>query len=146
MPMTPLRSARASRGYLLIETAVSGALFAILLASLFAELARARNQNVAASRDVVASQLVLECVERLRTVGLASTNSTCNTLPMPAGYTRILNVDGATTNEVVTLFNPPTSRNIPYKRAVVTVRYNINTGGNVGAVQTRQSQTTTRLY
>ena len=47
--------ANRSRGYVLIEVMVGGALFAVLVSVLLTQLAEARTRNVIAGRDVVAA-------------------------------------------------------------------------------------------
>lgn len=71
--------ANRSRGYVLIEVMVGGALFAVLVSVLLTQLAEARTRNVIAGRDVVAAQLVQEQLGRERAAGYAGTPSaTCN--------------------------------------------------------------------
>ena len=60
-----------ARGYLLIDIMIAGSIAAVVIASLLSILATARTKNTAATRDVVATQLVLEKFDRERSKGFA---------------------------------------------------------------------------
>src|ERR1043166_1493258 len=126
MPVTttpPARRKKGPRGYLLMEVTIAGAITAIMLAGIFTELARSRALNAMAAREVTASQVVLQCSEKLRAIGIAATNASCNALPTPAGFTRT--VTSTTGNEQMTT---PTGalRNIPFAEFTVKVQFTVS--------------------
>ena len=125
---------RTSRGFLLLDVMVGGALVALILATLLVILASARAKNVAASRDLVATQLVLEEIDRQRAASFA------NVPLLPASpvvttsgtYLRSASQPAAG-NESIIGFS------LPFKDVMVKVTYE-------SEGKTRTSQATTRIY
>ncbi|MBI1947978.1 MAG: hypothetical protein HYS27_19970 [Deltaproteobacteria bacterium] len=138
---------KSPRGYLLFEAAMGGAIIAIVIGGLLSEITRSRALNVAGSRDVESSQLVLERMEAMRN-SAASSVANFNALAagtpadagVPAGYTRTTTVSGILTEATPLPNNGAFTLN--YKDVTVTVTYNIK----LSQVETRQSQATVRVY
>lgn len=135
---------RKHRGYLLIDIMIGGAMAAVIIAGVLTVLANARAKNVAAARDVVASQLVLEKLEQQRSLGFAGVAAA--TEPTVAGVTgafkREVTVSAIGTDTVVSGTHTSTLR---FRDVTVTVTYKVGEllqrGGG-----TRTSQATTRVY
>lgn len=75
------------RGYLMIDIMVGGALAAVVIAGLLTVLASARQKNVAATRDIIATQLVVEKLEQQRAAGFTALTVGTATEPEVAGQT-----------------------------------------------------------
>ena len=115
---------KPERGYVLLEVAMGGAMVAVVVFGLLANLAESRTRNVIGGRDVIASQLALDKIEmqRARGYGTAGTNCVAGEVIQNQGvYTR----DCATTG--------PSSRamfgvTVNYKVVTVSVSYRTSLG------------------
>lgn len=126
---------RTSRGFLLLDVMVGGALVALILATLLVILASARAKNVAASRDLVATQLVLEEIDRQRAASLFEGVPLPTTSPVvttSGTYLRSASMP-ASGDESIGGFQ------LPFKDVMVKVTYQ-------SEGKTRTSQATTRIY
>lgn len=135
--MTPLRT----RGYLLIDVMIAGALAAVVIVSVLTVLANARARNVAAARDVIATQLVLEKLDQVRSVAFASLAGAAGDEPAVAdvnGTYRRLTTVGPLANETVS------GTPLPFRDVTVMVSYSTN-AFSAGVAQ-RETQATTRVY
>lgn len=133
---------RNPRGYLLIDIMIGGALAAIVITGILTVLANARARNTNAARDVIASQLVLERIDQVRSQAFATINSTPDENPVTGAnirgnYRRRTQVSTTGSPENVGGFS------LPFKDVTVTVTY---TTGAVTGATTRTTQATTRVY
>lgn len=130
-----------TRGFLLIDVMIAGALAAVVIGSVLSVLANARSKNVAAARDVIATQLVLEKLDQVRSLpfgSLAGAAGTEATVPNVTGkYARVTAVT-ASANETVS------STAMPFRDVTVTVTYTSDAFGP--GAGTRATQATTRVY
>jgi type II secretory pathway pseudopilin PulG len=131
------------RGYLLIDIMIGGALAAVVIAGIMTVLSSARTRNVHATRDVVASQIVLDQLERCRAAGFAGVGGA----KCPPGATNVVN-NGTNYTRTVTISTTGSpdvlgTVSIPFKDVTVTVTY---VGERFSQTPTRQSQATTRIY
>jgi Tfp pilus assembly protein PilV len=130
------------RGFLLIDVMVAGAIAAVGVASVLPLVANARAKNVAAARDVIASQLVLEKIEQVRSLSYAAVAD--------AGLTEasVANVTGTFTRVTTTATagSPETVSGtaLPFIDVTVTVTYSSNAYGT--GLGMRATQATTRIY
>ena len=136
------------RAYLLIDVMIGGALAAVVIAGLLSVLVDARAKNVQATRDVVATQLVLESLERCRAAGFAGVSGATCPLAAPPGtavpgqtgnYKRSIQSSVAGSPETINAIQ------LPFKDVTVTVTYVVG-GPTAGTNATRTSQATTRIY
>ena len=125
---------RTSRGFLLLDVMVGGALVALILATLLVILASARAKNVAASRDLVATQLVLEEIDRQRAASYANVPlfPASPVVTTSGTYLRSASMP-ASDDESIGGFQ------LPFKDVMVKVTYQ-------SEGKTRTSQATTRIY
>ena len=145
--MRLIESTPKRRGFLLIDVMIAGAIAAVVIAGILTVIASARSANVAAARDVIAAQLVLEKIDQMRSEPFAAlTTGTFSTENPVAGatgrYQRVVTVSGIVTDTVVsgTSSNALSGRNI-----TVTVTY-VSDAANIANNTTRTSAATTRVY
>lgn len=125
-----LRGFQPARGYILLEITIGGALIALLIASLLTQVAQARVDNVIAGREIVASQLLQEKIERERARGFVAGGSCspAETNTVVAGqqgtYRRTCVRDAAATQTIGS--GPAVTVN--YNDVKVTVTYDTNKG------------------
>ena len=125
------------RGYLLIDVMIGGVLVAIVLATILSVVLHARSRNVYAARDVVATQLVLERLDQVRSQAFGA---------IAAGTTTEATVAGITSGRysrttVITTGNTNGGGfTLDFKEIRVTVTYTTQDSG------VRTSQATTRVY
>lgn len=122
-----------ARAYILLEVAVGGAMVAVVIVSLLGVLADARNRNVYAGRDVIASQLVLEKLEEYRASGGTTACATETLVPNVQGvYARVCTPASAATNV--------NGVAVTYNEAAVTVTYQTHDGPRTVSGVTRVYQ------
>lgn len=128
---------RRARGFLLIDIMVGGAIAAVVIAGMLTLLVSARNKNVVATRDAVATQLVLERIDKERSRPFTSLATGTAVEAVVAGqtgkYRRETTIGGALTESVG-------SFSLPFRDITVVVTYNTVEG------PTRRSQASTRYY
>jgi hypothetical protein len=116
----PIRP-RGRRGYMLLEVAIGGAVTAVILATVFNQLAAARVRSITAARDVTAAQLVTEKIEEMRQAAV------------PAAATEtVAGVSGTYTRTVVVATGTETmgATTLSYTDVAVTVSFPSNDGRN----------------
>jgi hypothetical protein len=136
---------KKQRGYLLIDVMVGGALAAVVVAGVLTVLASARTKNVHTARDIVASQLVLDQLERCRSFGFANIGvaGKCPLIVTPTA------VAGQTGNYLMTVAATAAANEtinsikLRFRDVTVTVQYNAERGSTPA---TRKAQATTRIY
>lgn len=137
------------RGYLLLDVFIGAALAAVIVSILFQQVAAARRSNTAATRDVVATQLLLEKLEQQRSLPYASfANGTANEM-LAGGYHRQTVVTtGSAVKDVVG--TSPNQRTLFYAKIAVTVKYPCLNPPNCTTAppgeKVRATQATTRVY
>lgn len=143
----PHRRRRNPRGYLLLESVVCGAIAAVILAATLSQLSRARLQNVAAARDVISTQFVLERLDQLRNTPYASLPAAgvgvADGTPLN-GYTRKRTI--ATGSETLAFPAPAGSVVANFTDITIEVTFRTSSAGGSGGLVTRKSQATTRVY
>ncbi len=131
------RNTKRTRGYLLLDIAVGGALVAVVVGTVLSVMVHARARNVQSARDVVASQLVSEELTHQQALGFSGvTASGPATVAGETGvYTRTVVVTGPTseTSGAVTM---------RFKSVSVTVTYVVN--NNAKPIRTFSADT--RVY
>ncbi len=131
-----------TRGYLLLETAIGGAMVAAILGGILTSLSQARTMSIVLGRDQTASQLVVEKLEERRALGFAgATAEVAAVVPGVQGrYTRSTTVTAC----VETIPAPGADTNC--KDITVVVSYTTSKGARLGSSTTRTIQATARVY
>lgn len=144
--MPELKSrARARRGYLLMEVMIAGAMTAVIAAGVLNLILDARLRRIAAARDVVANQLVLDKLEELRNGPFPSPHA--EVTEVVNGYTRQWKVvdPGAESLSFTSVVGPTAtvaSITLQCRDVTVTVKYLSNAFAN----PVRTTSATTRIY
>lgn len=134
-----MRTRSAPRGFLLVDTMIAGAIAAVVIAGVLSVLANARARNVAAARDVVASQLVLERLDQIRSLPFASiaSEAAAPVSGVTGSYTRSATVSNTGSPETVGSFS------LAFVDVTVTVTYRTTAAFDS---KIRTSQATSRVY
>lgn len=131
-----------TRGYLLLEAAVGGAMVAVIIGSLLTSMSQARTMSVLSGRDQTASQLVGEKLEERRALGFD--NVTPEAAAVVIGVTGEYKRTTTVTDCIEVL--PPPGTDMPCKDIAVTVTYQVSANAGSGAAGVRTSQATARVY
>jgi type II secretory pathway pseudopilin PulG len=133
---------RRQRAYLMLEAAIGGTMVAVIIGAILTSLSQARTMNVVVERDLTASQLVTEALERQRALGFAGVVAVSAT-PVPGVTGRFLRgITVAACTETV----PAPGTNLSCKDVTVTVTYTTSLNARLGTSTTRTAQATARVY
>lgn len=140
-PTTTPTTPRRSRGYLLMEMMVGGAMAAVILLGVLSLIASARAANIAARRDITANQLVTEMIEQKRFGAFPPTAVVATPISAAGGvYTRTVDVtDGPACPETRTNPGGGPAFSLACRDVTVTVTFD-----NQGV--TRTASATMRMY
>lgn len=134
------------RGYLLLDVFIGAALAAVIVSILFQQVAAARRSNTAATRDVVATQRLLERLEQQRSLAFGSLAEGPTNEMLSGGYHR-RTVISAGSDSVGSGGN---QRDLDFKKIQVTVQYPCLNPPNCTTAppgeKVRATQATTRVY
>jgi type II secretory pathway pseudopilin PulG len=132
----------SSRGYLLLEAAIGGAIVAVIIGGLLTSLSQAQTMSIISARDQTATQLVNEKLDERRALGFA--NVTAQTAAVVVGVTG--EFTRQTTVTACTETVPAPGTNIPCKDITVSVSFVAGANASTGAGGTRTVQATARVY
>ncbi len=133
---------RRQRAYLMLEVALGGTMVAVIIGAILTSLSQARTMSIVVDRDLTASQLVTEALERQRALGFSGVTAV-SAAPVPGVTGRFLRaLTVASCTETV----PAPGTNLPCKDVTVTVTYTTSENARLGTSTTRTAQATARVY
>lgn len=139
-----------ARGYLLLEVMIGGALCAVIIAGLMTQLSHVRKHTTYTSRDLTASQLLLEKLEERRhaaaTVFPPTASPPSETITALDGrYTRTVSVNSTGCPESVVNPAGGPAMSLPCNNIVVTVTFDADDPSTV-PIERRTATATTRVF